>query len=171
MRPRKKGSHLLIFVGKISINTLCVPDHASFLSLYRHGFHDNWHTTTIFVLHLAFCDLLYCSINLPFYAHVYLGHEWQFGEGWCVGSVILAFIFANVDWMALSLIALSRALSLFDPSFLHDFLTEMKSRLVILFVWILVIIFMIPAFLEVILTTKTKCTYRNLTLHLIMILA
>ena len=91
---------------------------------FRHGLHENWYTITVFVLHLAVCDILYCSVNLPFYAHLFLGYEWKFGEGWCVGSIILAFVFSNADWMALALIALSRALSLFAPDFLQDNITK-----------------------------------------------
>jgi hypothetical protein len=105
------------------------------------------------------CDILYCAINLPFYAHVYLGYEWQYGEGWCVTSIILAFIFGNADWMALALIALSRALSLFAPKFLKENLTKTASIFLIIFTWILVIIILTPAILEVKLRTgKNNCT-------------
>ena len=95
------------------------------------------------------CDILYCSVNLPFYAHLFLGYEWKFGEGWCVGSIILAFVFSNADWMALALIALSRALSLFAPDFLQDNTTKGKSIMIIVFTWLLVIFLLIPVFLEV----------------------
>ena len=95
------------------------------------------------------CDILYCSVNLPFYAHVYLGYEWKFGEKWCVGSAVLAFLFAYADWMALSLIALSRALSLYGPSFFYDYWTINKSKGAIIFVWTMAVVIMIPSFLEV----------------------
>ena len=100
-------------------------------------------------MHLAVCDILYCSINLPFYAHVYFGYEWRFGEWWCVGSVILAFIFSYADWMALALIAFSRAMSLFFPNFMLRFGSKRNASLVIMSAWILVIVLMTPAFLEV----------------------
>ena len=111
--------------------------------------HKNWNKLTIFVLHLSFCDVLYCSICLPFYASVYLGYPWQYGEKWCVASISLAFIFAYVDWMALSLIALSRALSISAPQILDRFCSNVKSKCAIVFVWIFVILLMIPSFLEV----------------------
>ena len=130
-------------VNKITINIEC------FL-ICRHGLHENWYTTTVFVLHLAVCDILYCSINLPFYAHVYFGYEWRFGEWWCVGSVILAFIFSYADWMALALIAFSRAMSLFFPNFMLRFGSKRNASLVIMSAWILVIVLMTPAFLEVV---------------------
>ena len=115
----------------------------------RHGLHENWYTITIFVLHLAVCDLLYCAINLPFYVHVYLGYEWTFGEGWCVASIILAFLFSNADWMALALIAFNRAVSLFHPRFLQDHCTKSKSTIIIICSWILVLFILPPAFFEV----------------------
>ena len=123
-------------------------DYHSLFSI-RHGLHENWYTITIFILHLAVCDLLYCGINLPFYVHVYMGYEWTFGEGWCVASIILAFLFSNADWMALALIAFNRALSVFHPKFLQDHCTKAKSMMAIIFSWILVLLILSPAFFEV----------------------
>ena len=124
----------------------------------RHGLHENWYTITIFILHLAVCDLLYCGINLPFYVHVYMGYEWTFGEGWCVASIILAFLFSNADWMALALIAFNRALSVFHPKFLQDHCTKAKSMMVIIFSWILVLLILSPAFFEVCIISTVICS-------------
>ena len=126
-----------------------MPFYTLWIYFFRHGLHENWNTITIFILHLAVCDLLYCSVILPFYAHVYLGNEWKFGGNWCVMSSILAFLFSYADWMALSLIALSRALSLYGPSFFYDHWTINKSRAAMVFVWVLVVAIMMPSFLEV----------------------
>ena len=100
-------------------------------------------------MHLSVCDILYCAICLPFYASVYLGFPWVFGKFWCVGSIALAYIFAYVDWMALSLIALSRALSICAPTLLDKLSYGFKAKFSILFVWLFVILFMVPSFLEV----------------------
>ena len=78
-----------------------------------------------------------------------MGYEWTFGEGWCVASIILAFLFSNADWMALALIAFNRALSLFHPRFLQDHCTKSKSMMVIIFSWMLVLLILTPAFFEV----------------------
>ena len=104
----------------------------------------------MFVMHLSVCDILYCAICLPFYASVYLGFPWVFGKFWCVGSIALAYIFAYVDWMALSLIALSRALSICAPTLLDKLSYGFKAKFSILFVWVFVLLFMVPSFLEVI---------------------
>ena len=101
-------------------------------------------------MHLSVCDILYCTICLPFYATVYLGIPWVFGKFWCVGSIALAYIFAYVDWMALSLIALSRALSIYAPTLLDKLSYGFKAKFSIIFVWVFVILFMVPSFLEVI---------------------
>ena len=122
----------------------------SWSKFYRHGLHKNWDNFTIFVMHLSVCDILYCTICLPFYATVYLGIPWVFGKFWCVGSIALAYIFAYVDWMALSLIALSRALSICAPTLLDKLSYGFKAKFSIIFVWVFVILFMVPSFLEVI---------------------
>ena len=116
---------------------------------FRHGLHKKWNKFTIFVLHLSLCDVLYCSICLPFYASVYLGFSWSFGKTWCVLSISLAYIFAYVDWMALSLIALSRALSVCAPHVLNKVSSNIKSKVAIAFCWLFVILVMVPSFLEV----------------------
>ena len=122
---------------------------------FRHGLHKKWNKFTIFVLHLSLCDVLYCAICLPFYASVYLGFPWNFGKTWCMLSISLAYIFAYVDWMALSLIALSRALSVCAPQFLNKTTSNLKSKIAIAIVWMFVILVMTPSFLEVKISFET----------------
>ena len=71
-------------------------------------------------------------------------------------SISLAYVFAYVDWMALSLIALSRALSVCAPQFLNKTTSNLKSKVAIAFVWLFVILVMTPSFLEVKISFKTK---------------
>ena len=70
-------------------------------------------------------------------------------------SISLAYIFAYVDWMALSLIALSRALSVCAPQFLNKTTSNLKSKIAIAIVWMFVILVMTPSFLEVKISFET----------------
>ena len=116
---------------------------------HRFGISKNWNTLQIFVLHLALCDILYCVISLPFYSTLYLGEQWIFGEMWRKWTAICAFISAYVGWMALTLIAISRALSLIAPSFLNRICENGRSKMIIVGAWIFVLLIMAPALMEV----------------------
>jgi hypothetical protein len=118
-------------------------------SFYRFGISKNWNTLQVFLLHLAFCDILYCAFALPFYSSLYIGQHWIFGELWCKLTPIFAFTFAYVGWIALTLIAVSRALSLLAPSFLNSVCDNGRSKLIILVAWMFVLVIMIPSLMEV----------------------
>ena len=126
---------------------------------FRFGVKKNWNTLQVFILHLAICDVLYCAVPLPFYASLYLGKQWIFGEFWCKMTPILAHLFAYVGWMALALIALSRALSLVNADAWKNFCNGGGSKRIILFIWILVLFILLPSFFEV-------CTIIIITSHL-----
>ena len=162
MQRREKGNFPLLQFQYSRSNSNNFHLFILWSKFYRHGLHKNWNNFTIFVMHLSVCDILYCTICLPFYASVYLGFPWVFGKFWCVGSIALAYIFAYVDWMALSLIALSRALSICAPTLLDKLSYGFKAKFSILFVWVFVILFMVPSFLEVnIFLINEECSIWN----------
>ena len=73
----------------------------------------------------------------------------MFGETWCKMTSIFAHIFAYIGWMALTLIAVSRALSLCAPSFLTSICENGRSKGIIVAMWIFVLFLLIPSFMEV----------------------
>ena len=119
------------------------------LYIFRFGIKKNWDTLQIFVLHLAICDALYCFVPLPFYANLYIGKTWIFGELWCKMVSILAHVFAYVGWMALALIAISRACALMDNDIWKKACQNGRSKYIILGSWVFVIAMLLPSFAEV----------------------
>ena len=117
--------------------------------LHRFGVKKNWNTLQVFVLHLAICDLLYCSIPLPFYSSLYIGGQWYFGEMWCKLTSILAHVFAYNSWMALALIAFSRALALPDTDVWKRLCDNGGSKKIIFLSWIVNLLILLPSLLEV----------------------
>ena len=142
--------HIYTIPDYIYIYTLIIINSNNIFTSYRFGLHLNWDKLQIFVLHLAICDILYCAIPLPFYASVYLGNQWIFGEVWCKITSILAHIFLFTSWMALALIALSRVLAVLAPSVLRRVCTNYGSKCIIIFAWIFVVMLLIPFYFEVI---------------------
>ena len=120
------------------------------LKIYRYGLHENWNSLTIFVLHLAFCDLLYCAVNLPLYGLNYLSDKWLLGEIWCGISSAIAFTSTYVSLMTIAIIAVNRALFITSKPFLDHLCTNVKSKCIILGLWIIVILFtVLPPFIKV----------------------
>ena len=117
---------------------------------YRYGLHKNWNSLTIFILHLAFCDLLYCVFNLPLYGVNYLSDKWNLGETCCRISSSIAFASSYVSLMTIAIIALNRALFITSKPFLDHLFTNVKSKCIILSLWIIVLLFtIIPTFIKV----------------------
>ena len=156
MQPKGKGN-LLFRIFSDSINCLnispmiiiCQFSHRIIHLLHRFGVKKNWNTLQIFVLHLAICDLLYCLIPLPFYSSLYIGGQWYFGEIWCKLTSILAHVFAYNSWMALALIAFSRALALPDTDVWKRLCDNGGSKKIILLAWVVNLLILLPSLLEV----------------------
>ena len=100
-------------------------------------------------MNLAVADLLYCTIPLPFYLSVYLGNERIFGGVWCKVISIISNIFGYADWMALSVVAFVRMLSVWAPEHLRRVCTQRGSKLIIAGQWAFVVMLMIPSMFEV----------------------
>ncbi len=106
-----------------SINLKC--------TCYRYGFQRPLgDATNVYILNLAFMDLVYCVICavfyfIPFFArcrvlirHVVVVYNavsdifslsgWPFGRRLCAVSAMIRYAAASGDWIALALIALSR---------------------------------------------------------------
>ena len=81
----------------------------------RFNLHLHW-TTTIFILNLALADFLYCAVNLPLYALQYLHQRWIWGHTLCYITTAFRYINAFADWMSVSMIAVSRCISLSKPA-------------------------------------------------------
>ena len=123
------------------------------IALYRFELHTHWNKFHIFVMNLAFADLCYCSIPLPFYIVLYLGNKWMFGELLCKLVSMSAHIFGYGSWMALSIIAVVRVLAVWTPNYLRNICTDRGSKIIIIAQWMFVILLLLPSFFEV---TKYK---------------
>ena len=83
-------------------------------NIFRYGFHRHFSTTTIWILHLALCDLLFSIFCAPAYFVPYLGYRYAQGYGFdtmCRASIIMAYMTVYNDWLLLSYIAVTRAIN------------------------------------------------------------
>lgn len=116
--------------------------------LKRFNLHLHW-TTTIFILNLAFADLLYCAINLPLYAVQYLQQRWIFGPTVCYLTTAFRYINAFADWMCVAMIAVSRCITMAKPDLGERLFSGRSGKLVILLVWIYANMLMLPIYTHV----------------------
>ena len=113
---RAAGVWLLFnfIVGTLG-NTLTLTAVAYARSKHRYDFHRYFSTTTIWILHLAVCDLIFCIFAAPMYFIPWLGYRYPQGygwDGWCKFSIIVAYMAVFEDWLLLSYIAMTRAINL-----------------------------------------------------------
>ena len=94
----------------------------------RFGLDISW-STTVFVLNLAFADLLTFVVNLPIYPMLKRTHKWTYGIKMCILSMNIRYGIAYTNWMSVAMIAVSRYLIVKDTTVLDN----LKYRIVMLF--------------------------------------
>ena len=92
-----------------------------------------------FIINLAICDLLYCTIQLPVYAIQYLGQGPFLTETLCVGCAILRNINVKAVYMFMGMMATSRCLSLAKITIL-----EKCRKVIAVYIWIFIILLYLP---------------------------
>ena len=92
-----------------------------------------------FIINLAICDLLYCTIQLPVYAIQYLGQGPFLTEKLCVGCAILRNINVKAVYMFMGMMATSRCLSLAKITIL-----EKCRKVIAVYIWIFIILLYLP---------------------------
>ena len=90
----------------------------------------NW-PMTVFILNLAFADLLYCSINLPIYVVHQLQYEWKWNLPFCQFIANIRYSNAYADWMSLAMIALCLNFNITKPR-KETILSSRRNRILIL---------------------------------------
>ena len=114
------------------------------LHIYR--FNLSFHgSSLIFVLNLAFCDLIYCSFHLPTHAVQFFSQAPIWGNVMCIATSSFRGITAYADWMSVGIIAVSRCLSLKNISII-----EQNGKIFVSMIWIYSIgLRIIPMFINV----------------------
>ena len=73
---------LIIIVGGMG-NLLTLISISSALIIHRENFPNLWNSTTILMLHLSLCDMLYCTLGLPVFISVYYHGFLPHSETFC----------------------------------------------------------------------------------------
>ena len=77
---------LVAIVGIVgNLFTFAALSHAK--QRKRHRLHENWNTTTVFVLNMAAIDLIFCIICIPTYVIPFLTQGWEYGNMPCKGNL------------------------------------------------------------------------------------
>ena len=124
------------------VTTINTIKHVLSYNLYSKKFRFNLHqtgSTMTFIINLAICDLLYCTIQLPVYAIQYLGQGPFLTETLCVGCAILRNINVKAVYMFMGMMATSRCLSLAKITIL-----EKCRKVIAVYVWIFIILIYLP---------------------------
>ena len=104
----------------------------------RFGLQYCW-STIIYVIHLAFADLLCCVINMPVNAYSIFSKGWFAGETLCIFSAAFRYIAIYVDWMIVALIAFSKCIHLFKPRLGKMVFSGLSGHLIAVSLWLIAI--------------------------------
>ena len=117
----------------------------------RHDFHRTFWKTDIWVLHLAFCELLYCIFFHPHYMGPAFGLRYSqgIGSGFCTVMFVMTILSYTNDWLLVSIVAMTRVIALKLPDEWEGFCeNRIYVFLSMLATWIFQALMMLPIFLQ-----------------------
>ena len=117
----------------------------------RHDFHRTFWKTDIWVLHLAFCELMYCIFFHPHYLGPAFGDRYAqgIGSGFCSVMFVMTIISYTNDWLLVSIVAMTRVIALKLPNQWADFCgNKVYVFLSMVATWIFQALLMLPIFLQ-----------------------
>ena len=117
----------------------------------RHGFHRTFWKTDVWILHLAFCEFLYCIVFHPHFFVPSLGGRYPQGIGtwFCTASFLLTILTYTNDWLLVAIVAVTRVLSVKWPNWWTDFCDKkVNVFLVMASTWIFQALLMSPIFIQ-----------------------
>ena len=111
--------------------------------IFRFNLHRNWHVT-IFILNLAFAELLYCVINLPIYVYLDSYKKWDLGHHFCEISTTIRYINLFANYMSVAMIAVSRCIMVTKPKFCANLVSRRNRIISIISIWLYGLILVLP---------------------------
>ena len=121
---------------------------------HRHDFHRSFWTTDIWIVHLAFCDIIWCVLTLPycFLIPSFGSHNYPqlYGsDAFCRSSFIIGYATMGLDWLLMAIIAMTRAIKIKFPDNWKTFCGHKGYVLLSLaFPWLLSFGILSPLFLQ-----------------------
>ena len=104
----------LIMVGTVgifgNITTLLTIPYAAYRK--RHGLDKNYYTTTLFILHFSFIDLLHCILMVVPQGVLYSSESSPLGIYGCKFIIYGGVVTLVADMLAIAIVALSRCLDM-----------------------------------------------------------
>ena len=96
--------------------------------------------TNLYILNLAFCDLLFCIFVIPLYTLNFIFKGWPLGNTICVASAVMKWAGLGINNWLLSLIAFSRLVIIKSPSIGMKIFKGQAAKIPLMSVWLFVII-------------------------------
>ena len=112
-------------------------------------------STIIYVIHLAFADLLCCVINMSVNAYSNFSKGWYLGEKLCILSAAFRYILTYADWMIVALIAFSKCIHLLKPRLAKWVFSGPSGHLIAVSLWFIAILVCLLEYFWVILTFES----------------
>lgn len=111
------------------------------------GFHIRRSVITIWILNLAFSDLL-ATLSLPFFTHYMAsGHTWTLGTTFCRINSSIFFLNMFVSGFLLGAISLDRCLLVLKPVWAQNHRSVQMISKICMLIWVLAVLCTIPFYM------------------------
>ena len=96
--------------------------------------------TNLYILNLAFCDLLWCLFVIPLYALHFIFKGWPLGNAMCIASAVTRWAGLGITNWLLTLISFSRLVIIKSPSLGGKIFKGQAAKIPLMGVWLFCII-------------------------------
>ena len=125
----------------------------------RYGLQHNWYSSTIFIVHLAFYDFLFCVFGMQEQIRENVGAAVYVGSAYCKLSFKIVPLIVQGSWYALACVAIATACQVVFQRSWIDFCDKRKAIMIML----LIMIFNLVTSLPQLLNTTFEYHYNNVT--------
>ena len=137
LASRSKALQVIESTAVLLINVFALTGNVLLYLAIRRNPRLRRNTTNLFILSLAFSDILMALLCMPFSAGVFIQGRWVYGQFVCQLQGIAFFVLAFVSLETMALVAVNRYVSVTKPAVYRRIFTRQRSLKMLIFLWLL----------------------------------
>ncbi|XP_070562381.1 probable G-protein coupled receptor No9 [Ptychodera flava] len=128
--------HIGLIFFEIAVSCIIVIENIVVITSYLTVRNLRDKVSNIFIVNLAFADLLCGFVPLPLMAAAHVAGGWTFGEALCNFNIVFHIGLAATSAYGVFLVTVDKYIFLIHPLRYHQLVTEQRARIVVVITWV-----------------------------------
>ncbi|XP_070550733.1 probable G-protein coupled receptor No9 [Ptychodera flava] len=128
--------HVGLLFFEIAITCIIVSENTVVITSYLSMRKLREKVSNIFIVNLAFADMLCGLVPLPLMAAAHVAGGWAFGEALCNFNIVFHVGLSATSAYGVMLVTLDKYIFLIHPLRYHQLVTEQRARIVVVSTWV-----------------------------------